>query len=95
MMPIISDRLIESLKLTQEMLEVFGKKCVQNIKPNKLKLKEHLENSMATATILTPILGYDVVTNAVQLAIQTGKSLKAVLLEKKLLSETEFLNLTK
>lgn len=94
MMPIITDRLIESLKLVSEVINIFSKNCVRNIKPNKTKLQTHLESSTAFATLLTPKLGYDAVANAVKLSLETNKSLKQIVLEQKLLSETEFNALT-
>ena len=95
MMPIISDRIIESLKLSQEVINVFEKKCIKGIKANKAKIKEHLDSSTAYATLLSPKLGYNTVTNMVKLAIKNEKSLKETILDEKLLSEKDFLNLTK
>lgn len=90
MLPIISDRLLESLKLMDEMLNVFGQKCVKHIKADKKCLKQHLENSTAYATFLTPRLGYDTVSSAVKEALRTGKNFREVILNKKLLTNKEF-----
>ncbi len=90
MMPIITDRLIESLKLSQEMIEQFAKKCVAIAEPNRARIKEHLENSTAYATLLSPIIGYDAAATCVKEAVKSGKTLREIVLEKKLLTPKEF-----
>ena len=95
MLPVITDRLLESLKLMDELLTVFTKKCVVGIKANPKRCKELLENSMAYATLLTPRIGYDSVALAVKLALTTGKTLRQVVVEKKFLTVKEFDQLTK
>ncbi|MBI2612309.1 aspartate ammonia-lyase [Candidatus Kaiserbacteria bacterium] len=95
MMPVITDRLIESLKLSAEMIEQFAKKCVAGIVANKPRIKEHLEKSTAYATLLNPIIGYDAAAACVKEAVRTGKTLREVVLAKKLLTPKEFDRVTK
>lgn len=90
MFPIIADRLLQSLKLTSEVIEQFVKVCVNKIQANPKRCKELLEKSTAYATLLTPILGYDVVSQAVKEMVATGQSLREIIVGKKLLSEKEF-----
>ena len=90
MMPVITDRLIESLKLSAEMIEQFAKKCVAGILANKLRIREHLEKSTAYATLLNPIIGYDAAAACVKETVATGKTLREVVLAKKLLTPREF-----
>ncbi|MBI4088131.1 aspartate ammonia-lyase, partial [Candidatus Kaiserbacteria bacterium] len=95
MMPVVTDRLIESLKLSAEMIEQFAKKCVAGIVANRPRIKEHLEKSTAYATLLNPIIGYDKAAECVKEAVRTGKTLREVVLAKKLLTPKEFDRLTK
>jgi len=90
MFPIIADRLLQSLKLTSEVIEQFVKVCVNKIQANPKRCKELLEKSTAYATLLTPILGYDVVSQAVKEMVATGQSLREIIVGKKLLSDKEF-----
>ncbi len=90
MMPVITDRLIESLKLSQEMIEHFAKKCVAIAIANKPRIKEHLEKSTAYATLLNPIIGYDAAAACVKEAVATGKTLREIVLAKKFLTPKEF-----
>jgi aspartate ammonia-lyase len=90
MLPIIVDRLIESVKLTTEVIGQFDHLCVRGIKADKEKCKFHLENSTAYATLLVPRLGYDVVTDIVKKSIAEKKNLREVVVLGKYLTESEF-----
>lgn len=90
MMPIITDRLIESLKLSREVIQQFAKKCVLEIAANEPQIKAHLENSTAYSTLLNPVIGYDAASVCVKEAIASGKTLREVVLEKKILTSKEF-----
>ena len=90
MMPVITDRLVESLKLSAEMIEQFARKCVAIAQANRERIKEHLEKSTAYATLLNPIIGYDKAAECVKEAVATGKTLREVVLAKKFLTPKEF-----
>lgn len=93
MLPTISDRLIESVKITTEVLAQFTNLCVVRIRANKTRCKQLLESSTAYATLLSPKLGYDAMTEIVKEALRTNKTIKQLVLEKKLLTNKEFDNL--
>ncbi len=90
MLPVMTDRLLESLTLMEELLRTFAVNCIAGIKANVERCKENLEKSTAYATLLNPIIGYDNAAAAVKEAIKTGKTLREVVLEKKLLTSKEF-----
>lgn len=90
MLPIIADNLITSLKLTQEVLSNFAVQCVSKITANKKRCLEILESSTAYATILTPILGYDIVAEAVSKSVTNNLSIREVIIEEGLMSEEDF-----
>jgi len=90
MFPTIADRLLQSLRITAEVLEQFSARCVATLKVNRKRCKELLEKSTAYATLLTPTLGYDAVSNAVKESVKTQKTLRQVLIEKKLITNEEF-----
>lgn len=94
-LPVITDRLLESLQLMDEMLVQFGKACVEGIAVDKKRCKELLERSTAFAVCLSPKLGYEVVAAAVKESVKTGKTLRKVILEKKLLTNKQFNALVK
>ncbi len=89
-LPIITDRLLESLQIMDEMLKQFGATCVAGIKADKKRCKELLERSMAYAVCLSPKLGYETVALIVKESLRSGKTLRKVVLEKKLLNNKQF-----
>lgn len=95
MFPSIADRLLQSLKMANEVLGKFTQDCVLKIKANRQRCKELLERSTAYSTLLTPKLGYDAVSVAVKESVETGKTLREVVVGKKLLSDKEFNSIIK
>ena len=90
MFPVIADSVISSLKLISEVMRVFADRCVKNIVANKERCLEHLEKSTAYATLLTPKLGYDVVSKVVKESVKSGMTIRKIILKNKLLKKEEF-----
>jgi aspartate ammonia-lyase len=90
MLPIISDKLLESIKIITEAIIQFDRLCISGIKADKLKCLSHLEESTAYATLLVPKLGYDKVSEIVNKSIKEKKKFKDVVLDDKYLSSKEF-----
>lgn len=72
MVPIMADRLINSLKISNEVIRAFASQCVMHIIPDEQRCRELLERSTAYATMLTPILGYEKVSALVKEAKHRG-----------------------
>ena len=53
------------------------------------------KTSAGLATVLNPQLGYDKVSQLVKESLRSGKTLKELVLEKEILSESEFEDLLK
>lgn len=90
MFPTIADRLLQTLKLTAQVLDQFTQSCVRGIQANRQRCSELLERSTAYATFLSPKLGYDTVGDIVKQSVKTGRTIRELVLEKNLLSEREF-----
>ena len=90
MFPVIADSLISILKMATSGVEVFAIKCIDLIKINEEKCRQHLESSTAYATLLIPKLGYDAVSGLVKEVINSGETLRGLCIKKGLLSEEEF-----
>lgn len=90
MVPTIADKLIQSIKISAQVLEAFNKKCVASLKANPKRCKELLEKSTAYSTLLTPILGYEKMSEVVKETVKSGKTLREVICGEKLLSNKEF-----
>ncbi len=90
MLPIITDKLLESLKITTETIYQFDNFCVSKIIANKEKCLFHLENSNAYSTLLVPRLGYDLVSKIVDSSVKSKRKLRDVVIEDNYLSSNEF-----
>ncbi len=95
MLPVIVEKLIDSIKLTTEVIEQFDKLCISKVKADKEKCKYFLENSTAYATLFVPHLGYDLVSSLVKKSISTKKTFREVMLEEGHLKESKFNKIVK
>ncbi len=89
MLPVIVDSLITILKLVDTALVLFADRGIRNIVVNRKRCLELLEKSTAYSTLLTPRLGYDVVSKIVKESVKTGRTMREIILEKKLLTNEE------
>jgi fumarate hydratase, class II len=89
MMPVMAYDLLESIRLLSNAVDVFCEKCVTGIKANKARCEELVELSMAMVTALAPKIGYDRAAEIAKESVQTGKTVRELCREKKVLSEKE------
>ncbi len=90
MFPILADRLIEVLILVREVLSNFASGCIMGVVAQVEVCAEHLEKSSAYATLLTPEMGYDQVSAIVKEYIETGVSIRQLVVDKGLLTTEKF-----
>lgn len=90
MMPVIAYNLNQSLILMTQMLRVFDEKCVRGIKADKERCMDFAQKSVSIATALNPVIGYEKAAEVVKTALKEGKTIKQVVLEKKLLTEEKY-----
>ncbi|MBN2134581.1 MAG: class II fumarate hydratase [Acidobacteria bacterium] len=89
MMPLIIDTIIESIELLANSVTGFVEKSLLGIKTNEKKIKEYIENSLALATSLTPVIGYDRAAEIAKKAYIEDKSILDVAKKEKVLPEEE------
>ncbi|MEE9213576.1 MAG: class II fumarate hydratase [Thermodesulfobacteriota bacterium] len=87
MMPVKGHNLLESILLLSNVSVVFAEKCIDGIKADKKRCDEMIEKSLAMCTSLVPIIGYDNAAKIAKEAFETGKTVREVALEKKVLPE--------
>ncbi len=88
-MPLIAHNLLESIRLLANAAQVFNDRCVAGIEANVERCEELVEQSLAMCTSLAPRIGYDKAAAIAKEAHETGKTVRQVALEKKVLSEEE------
>ncbi|MCO5760204.1 MAG: lyase family protein, partial [Chromatiaceae bacterium] len=89
MKPMIAHNLLTSMSILANVARLFADKCVKGIKANKDIAEGFIEKSLAMCTALAPKLGYDKAAEIAKEAYATGKTVRQVALEKKLLTEKE------
>ncbi|MFH0953857.1 MAG: aspartate ammonia-lyase [Verrucomicrobiota bacterium] len=94
-MPLIGYNLVQSLHLLQRTCVMLADRCVAGIEANREVCARYFETSAGLATVLNPKLGYDKVAELVKESLQTKKTLRELVLEKKLLGEKELEDILK
>ena len=89
MMPVLAHSILESLNLLANVVNVFREKCIAGIQANVPRCNELVEYSMAMVTSLAPIIGYDKAAEIAKESAQTGKTVREICRERKVLSEDE------
>jgi fumarate hydratase class II len=89
MMPVMAHDLLESIRLLGNVADVFREKCVTGIVAHKERCAELVEWSMAMVTSLAPKIGYDSAAEIAKEAARTGKTVREICREKKVLPAAE------
>ncbi|MDQ6940494.1 MAG: class II fumarate hydratase [Verrucomicrobiota bacterium] len=89
MMPVMAHNLLESIRLLGNVSEILAEKCVRGITANVERCKELVELSMAMVTSLAPKIGYDRAAEIAKESAKTGKTVREICREKKVLPEAE------
>ncbi|MEM7007878.1 MAG: class II fumarate hydratase [Thermodesulfobacteriota bacterium] len=85
MMPVKGHNLLQSIELMARASNVFADKCIKGIKADKKRCEEMIEQSLAMCTSLAPVIGYDNAAKIAKEAYATGKTVRQVALEQKVL----------
>ncbi len=89
MLPVVAYSLPWSIILLSHSLDVFESFCVRDITANEARCRYYAENSVSIATVLSPLLGYSKTSEIVKKAVKSGKEIRQILLEEKLLTKQE------
>ncbi|MBV8352242.1 MAG: class II fumarate hydratase [Verrucomicrobia bacterium] len=89
MMPMMAHNILESVRLLANVVRAFQDKCVNGITANRERCNQLVEYSMAMVTSLAPIIGYDRAAEIAKESAKTGKTVREICLEKRILPETE------
>jgi aspartate ammonia-lyase len=87
MMPVIAWNALLSSKILREAMSVLRFRTVDGIIANVERARELLDRSTATATALSPYIGYAATAEIAKAAVATGRSIRDLVLERKLLDE--------
>jgi len=89
MLPLIAHNLLRSIHLTEAVVRLFPKKCIDGITANQEKCRSNIEQSLALSTALVPALGYDSAAALAKEAFDKGKTIREIATETKALPVDE------
>ncbi len=87
MEPVIAQSIFESIQMLKNGIETLKYKCIDGITANVEVCRLMVENSIGLVTALNPILGYENSSIVAKEALETGRSIVELVLEKKLMTK--------
>jgi len=86
MMPVMAHNLLESIRLLAASAENLSRQCIPGIEANAERCNEMVEKSLAMCTALAPEIGYDAAAAIAKESYRTGKTVREIALEKKIMA---------
>jgi aspartate ammonia-lyase len=86
MMPLIAYNLIHSIEILGNTLSVLTTRCIEGIMANRDRCLAYAEGSLALVTALNPHIGYLNAAAVAKESLETGKSLRQIVLERGLMN---------
>ncbi|MCD4794476.1 MAG: aspartate ammonia-lyase [Bacteroidales bacterium] len=93
MEPVIVQSLFESIEMLKNGMSVLRYRTIDGITANKEHIENVVRNSIGIVTALNPVIGYENSSSIAKEALETGKSVYDLTLERGLLSEEELKNI--
>ncbi|MDY3006276.1 aspartate ammonia-lyase [Anaerococcus porci] len=87
--PVIFYKLFESLRALKGAIYTLRVNCIDGITANKEKLQDEVEKCIGLVTALAPHIGYEKSSELAHKAQDTGKTIRALVLEEGLISEDQ------
>jgi fumarate hydratase class II len=82
MIPVIAHNLLESIELLANAAREFARRCVAGLEADPARCAGNIEQSLALATALVPILGYEKAADIAKTAHDSGRTIREVALER-------------
>jgi fumarate hydratase class II len=86
--PVIARNVLQSIAILSSAARLLADKCVDGLEANEDTLRHYAESTPAIATALNPHIGYDRGTEIVNEAVEQGRTIREVALEKGVDEET-------
>ncbi len=89
MMPLIAYNLTFSMELLRNCVQKFTESCINGIEANEGRCRRYLDESLGLVTVLAPYIGYNASAAIAKESLASGKSIREIVLEQKLMPEAE------
>ena len=87
MEPVIAESILESVTWLRNVIDTLRTKCIEGITVNAEHCYEMVKNSIGIVTALNPYIGYKGSTKVAKEALETGRSVYDIVLEKGLMTK--------
>jgi fumarate hydratase class II len=87
MMPVMGLTTLESIQLMSNCVNAFVEFCMDGLEPNPETCEAAVEQSLSMSTSLNPLIGYEKAAKLTKEAFATGKTIRQLCQEQKLLPE--------
>jgi aspartate ammonia-lyase len=95
MMPVIIHNLLQSLTILKNAMDAFTTRCVTGIVANQQRCEEYAFKSASLVTALAPYIGYEESARIAKEQVQTGRDIRDIVRERKLLPEADLAEILK
>ncbi len=89
MCPLIMYNLLQSMEILSNGVKMLREKALEKLVVNANRIEEIFNNSLVTATSLSPYIGYKTTAQVVKEALKNNRTIKEEVLIQKILSEKE------
>ena len=85
-LPLLADVLLDGIRVLSGAVEGFTKRCVKGLEVDRERVETLVEQSLMLGTALAPHIGYDAAASLAKEAYETGRTIRELATEKKLMS---------
>ncbi len=86
-LPLMAYCLHEAIHCLSNAVRVFAQKCVEGLAADQQRCRELVDRSLMLVTALNPHIGYDQAALVAKAALETGRTLREIVLERGLMDE--------
>ncbi len=89
MEPVIVQSIFESVEMLKSAMRTLRHRCIDGITANRKRCLEMVQNSIGIVTALVPVLGYEASSGLAKEALETGRGVYELCIEKGLMTKEE------
>jgi fumarate hydratase class II len=89
MIPVIAENFLSAVAVLSQACQLFASRCVRGLTANEARATAFVEQSLAMATALNARIGYDAAAAIARESAATGKTVRELCVEKKILPPDE------
>jgi aspartate ammonia-lyase len=87
--PVIAYRLLRGMSMLRNACDVLRTRCVTGVTANPERMRQFVEHSIGIVTALVPVIGYEAATDIARVALQSGRGVFELVLERGLMTREE------